>query len=88
MKALLGLAALLACVGNLSAEPFISSVTVSSQSPETINPAYVLEATTDLVAPAWTLITTQMTGADGLFSYTDSDAPNYSTRIYRATLPY
>ncbi len=74
--------------------PIILSISlVSPQTPQLVvsgsaNQAYVLEATTDLGAPAWTPITTNMTGADGLFSYTDSAAPNYSTRFYRATLPY
>lgn len=46
--------------------------------------AYVIEASADLTH--WTAISTNLADGNGLASFVDSDAKNYSTRFYR-TVP-
>jgi hypothetical protein len=47
---------------------------------------YLIQATTNLGNPSsWVTIGTNVAGANGLFTYMDSDATNYPSRFYRAT---
>jgi hypothetical protein len=50
--------------------------------------AYNIQATTDLGLPVWTTIATQVTDANGMFSFIDADATNYPARFYRTWRPY
>ena len=45
---------------------------------------YLVEATTNLVTPIWTTLTTTNAGLAGLFNLIDRDATNYPARFYRA----
>jgi hypothetical protein len=47
---------------------------------------YLIQATTNLAA-AWITLSTNVAGTNGLFQFTDSDAPNYSCRFYRLSTP-
>jgi hypothetical protein len=51
------------------------------------NQSYLVQATTSLSSPSWTTIATNTTGADGLFVFVDTDAPNFPARFYRASTP-
>jgi hypothetical protein len=46
---------------------------------------YVLQASIDM--HNWTSISTNLTDANGLFTFVDSDAKNYSSRCYRGVAP-
>lgn len=47
-----------------------------------------ISAAAELSAPAaWQIITTNQAGADGSWQFTDTNAPNYPMRFYRASLP-
>jgi hypothetical protein len=48
---------------------------------------YVVEATPDMVTPTWVPIATNPAGPNGLFQYTDMDAPSYPSRFYRTAIP-
>jgi hypothetical protein len=49
---------------------------------------YLLQATTNLcIASAWTTIGTNVADTNGLFTFMDADATNYSCRFYRASTP-
>jgi hypothetical protein len=48
---------------------------------------YLLQATRDLGSPAWAIISTNTTGANGVAAYWDVDATNYPARFYRAVMP-
>ena len=48
---------------------------------------YLFQATSDLGSGAWTVISTNTAGFDGLSIYNDLDAPNYAVRFYRAVTP-
>ena len=49
------------------------------------NQTYVLQASSDM--HNWTSISTNLTGANGLFTFVDSDAQNYPNRYYRGVAP-
>jgi hypothetical protein len=49
------------------------------------NQTYVLQASFDM--HNWTSISTNVTDVNGLFTYIDSDAKNYSSRFYRGVVP-
>jgi len=49
------------------------------------NQTYVLEASFDM--HNWTSISTNLTDANGLFTYVDTDATNYPSRFYRGFAP-
>ena len=49
------------------------------------NQTYVIEASLDM--HNWTSICTNTTDANGLFTFVDSDAKNYSSRFYRGVAP-
>jgi hypothetical protein len=49
------------------------------------NQEYVLQASFDM--HSWTSLSTNMTDADGLFMYVDTDAQNYPQRFYRGVAP-
>ncbi len=51
------------------------------------NFTYHVQATTNLVLPFWTNISTNVAGTDGLWQFTDSDATNYPARYYRSEYP-
>jgi|ERR1051325_620480 hypothetical protein len=51
------------------------------------NQVYVVQATPGLLSPTWVTIGTNITGADGLFQFVDTDAPNFPTRFYRLGTP-
>ena len=45
-------------------------------------------ATTNLQSPpSWQFISTNVAGADGSWQVTDTNAPNFPSRFYRASLP-
>ena len=49
------------------------------------NQIYVLQASFDM--NSWTLLSTNLTDANGLFTYVDTDATNYPQRFYRGVAP-
>jgi hypothetical protein len=49
------------------------------------NQTYVLQASCDM--HNWTSISTNLTNVNGLFTFVDSDAKNYSSRFYRGVVP-
>jgi len=49
------------------------------------NQLYVLQASFDM--HNWTSLSTNLTDANGLFTFVDTDAPNYSSRYYRGVAP-
>jgi len=49
------------------------------------NQTYVLEASFDM--HNWTALSTNLTDANGLFTFVDSDATNYPSRFYRGFAP-
>ncbi len=49
------------------------------------NQTYVLEASFDM--HNWTSLSTNLTDANGLFTYVDTDATNYPSRFYRGFAP-
>ncbi|MGA2243210.1 MAG: hypothetical protein ABSH11_14390, partial [Verrucomicrobiota bacterium] len=57
------------------------TVTLSGSPDQT----YVLQASFDM--HNWTAISTNLTDANGLFTFVDSDAKNYPSRFYRGVAP-
>ena len=51
------------------------------------NRIYWVQATTNLISPVWTTLTTTNSDRDGLFSFIDMDATNYPVRFYRTAAP-
>ena len=49
------------------------------------NQQYVLQASFDM--HNWTSVSTNVTDVNGLFTFVDSDAKNYSSRFYRGVVP-
>jgi hypothetical protein len=77
---LIGLGTVLLTATQVSADPFLSSVTAGAQSPATIAAG---ASVTYLIS-----ITTNVTDASGPFSFADLNVVNYSSRFYRAALPH
>jgi hypothetical protein len=48
---------------------------------------YLVQATTNLSAPQWVTIATNVAGANGLWSFVDLNATNYVERFYRTAQP-
>lgn len=48
---------------------------------------YLVQATTNLILPAWTTIATNAADTNGLFNFIDTNAPNYPARYYRTASP-
>jgi hypothetical protein len=57
------------------------AITLSGNTNET----YVLQASFDM--HSWTSLSTNLTDANGLFTYVDTDATNYPQRFYRGVAP-
>jgi len=51
------------------------------------NYTYWVEATTNLVTPDWQPISTNTAGPNGLWNFTDTNAPNFPARFYRSFKP-
>ena len=51
------------------------------------NYTYWVEATTNLVTPVWVPISTNTAGSNGQWSFTDTNAPNFTQRYYRSFKP-
>ncbi len=51
------------------------------------NYSYRVQATTSLVSPLWTDVSTNVAGTNGLWQFTDLDATNYPARYYRTVHP-
>jgi hypothetical protein len=51
------------------------------------NQTYVIQATSSLSNPNWITIATNTAGADGLFSFVDSDTRDLAARFYRTANP-
>ncbi len=48
---------------------------------------YRIEAATGLTAPDWSSLGTALAGPNGLFEFTDNEAPDHGTRYYRSVEP-
>jgi len=48
---------------------------------------YHIQATTNLVSPYWEPIGTNVVGGNGLSTFDDLDATNFTSRYYRTTAP-
>ena len=70
-----------ACTVSITATPNGPAITLSGST----NQTYVLEASFDM--HNWTSLSTNLTDANGLFMYVDSDATNYPNRYYRGVAP-
>ncbi len=46
---------------------------------------YFIQANTNLATATWTTIATNIAGANGLFTYSDLEATNYTSRYYRSS---
>ncbi len=51
------------------------------------NLTYTIQANTNLSTTNWLVIGTSPADGSGLFSFTDTNAPTFSNRFYRARLP-
>jgi hypothetical protein len=73
--------------------PNILGLTVNGDSSVTIqfvgipNYTYKVQATTNLVSPAWQVIGSGQAGTNGLWQFTDTDASLYPMRYYRTQYP-
>ena len=66
------------------------SITTTSNGPAitlsgSVNQSYVIEASLDM--HNWTALSTNLTDANGLLTFVDSDATNYPSRFYRGFAP-
>jgi hypothetical protein len=66
---------------SIAATPAGPAITLSGST----NQTYVLQASFDM--HNWTSISTNLTDAEGLFTFVDSDATNYPSRFYRGVAP-
>jgi len=48
------------------------------------NETYVVLAATNMAAPVWVALSTNVAGTNGLWNYTDPDAASYPSRFYRS----
>jgi hypothetical protein len=70
-----------------SAIDLLSDHTARITSSGTAGATYLVQATSSLSTPAWTTISTNVVGTNGLSVFIDQNAPSYPTRFYRLAAP-
>jgi autotransporter-associated beta strand protein len=51
------------------------------------NETYIVQGATNVAAPVWVSLSTNVAGTNGLWNFTDLDAPKFPSRFYRSMHP-